>query len=59
MEGAFVVAGIVWSGLSVAVVKNEEVSPAHVLSVVVDVGLSETFHVVGQWDEKLAIVCNH
>ena len=57
--GAFVLAGFVCSGFGIGVVKNEEVSPAHVRSVVVDLGLLETCHEVGDWDEELAIVCDH
>ena len=46
------------SGVRFGVVKNEVVSPAHVIGVEIYLGLIETFHVVGEWDEEFAIIRN-
>ena len=46
------------SGVRLGVVKNEVVSPAHVIGVEIYLGLIETFHVVGEWDEEFAIIRN-
>ena len=47
------------SGVRLGVVKNEEVRSAHAIGVVVYLGHSETFFVVGDWYEVFAIICDH
>ena len=52
-------AGLSLSSVFVGIVKDQEVSPAHALSVEVQRGLRETRHEVFEWDEELAIVLDH
>ena len=59
MIGASATAGWTLSGFCVGVVKNEEVGPAHVLSVVVDLGFSEASLKVSKRYEEFAVVRNH
>ena len=47
------------SGVRLRVVKNQEVGPAHAIGVVVYLGHSETFFVVGDRHEVFAIFCDH